>query len=843
MMEWLVLSPPFEEPILKWDESTALAGARIERRKWDESKHPRDKEGQFTEVDAPETPVGKEIVERLLDSGVGSDYVHALYDTVDPLDAIATAMSMNTVRDADIAYARRIVQEKSQAMLRRLFGDKDLTVYRGFTGTEGKNDTISLTLQKSTALFHAREQGKRTGIMQEFKIPVSSVLSYGEAIGRGTFDEQEIIVPTATVIRAKKRDILWDESGVVEKRDYKRHPAGTPGSRGGEFATTGGTLVEDKLETLHSPKDALDSLLNNERDVSIDRNDVRRFLELAAEQFEDPDLTDLQVEGMEIFGGNGLGIERKDMPQIPRGEYRELFLSYAKAHGIEVEEDYVNPLDLKPTQNKISAREVGLKLAKYEKGDRVFPPIMVAKNNRILDGHHHWGMMAAYALEDASAKVPVHRFKSDTKAMLALMFAYMKLHGLKRKTLSGAAVKADPQTGRYVTPFVSFDRQGDDLIHMIASLNSSRLATWGFTAEAEVRGISRYRVSAVLDGRTSEFCRMINGKIFNVPDARQKVIEVLNVQNPEDLRQVQPWPRQTKQAMSEFRGMSAEQLTSRGLHIPPYHPYCRTLLLPVVASTGDLAEEDITQVLPAEVEMFQPISAADLKELGVEATPEQVDLWNTHVGMSPVELLSKLSGVEPRTVMTQGVGANSVQFDTAGNIALKARGEVAGVEFKLGALLDPFTGTYYLNYADLLAGTPQAEAKFLKRMFSELIGIGEASSTAKSLAVGVAGNAAYYAKIGFLPDDIDWDVIRYSTLESLETTLQPLMATLSAEDQMLVRHLLQDKSVRALSTLVDLPFSYGGRTFGEWILGDVGGTWALDLLDDALMAQAKDYLL
>jgi 2'-5' RNA ligase len=50
--------------------------------------------------------------------------------------------------------------------------------------------------------------------------------------------------------------------------------------------------------------------------------------------------------------------------------------------------------------------------------------------------------------------------------------------------------KADA-SGRFVTPFVSFDNQGSDQLQLIASLNGSRLATWGFTAEAGLRGIKR----------------------------------------------------------------------------------------------------------------------------------------------------------------------------------------------------------------------------------------------------------------------------------------------------------------------------------------------------------------
>lgn len=403
------------------------------------------------------------------------------------------------------------------------------------------------------------------------------------------------------------------------------------------------------------------------------------------------------------------------------------------------------------------------------------------------------------------------------------------------------AKKKDPISGRYVTPFVSFEKQGDEQLRMIASLNSSRLATWGFTAEAEVRGMARYRLTAVLDGRTSEFCRIVDGKIFYVEDARRKVIEALNVQNPEDLKVVQPWPKQTKAALALFREMTPEELTARGLHIPPYHPHCRTICRVIEGSQGEEMED--VEMLPEETETFQAVTQADLQEMGIEATPEQVAEWNAHIGMSPVELFSKLTGLPPQETMTKGVGTTPVTFEESGNIALNARGQVdSGVAFKLGAILDPFTGIFYLTQADLLAGTPAAETKFLKNLFSALIETGLKSS-ATTVAVGVAGNAAYYAKLGFLPDELEWDVLRsYASMELETGVLKPLLETLSVEDRLLVQHLLQDSSVSALSALVDLPFIYEGKTLGEWLLAETAGVWGLDLTDLTLVSQAKAYL-
>lgn len=142
-----------------------------------------------------------------------------------------------------------------------------------------------------------------------------------------------------------------------------------------------------------------------------------------------------------------------------------------------------------------------------------------------------------------------------------------------------ATVKKAEAQKRFVREFVSFQKDGDDMLKLISSLHTNRLAVWGFTAEAEVLGLETYQLRAVLDGRTSEFCRLINGKVFQVQDARKSIVEILNVDNPDDVKELQPWPKQTKDSIASYKSMSSKELTALNLHIPPFHPKCRTLLV------------------------------------------------------------------------------------------------------------------------------------------------------------------------------------------------------------------------------------------------------------------------
>ena len=396
--------------------------------------------------------------------------------------------------------------------------------------------------------------------------------------------------------------------------------------------------------------------------------------------------------------------------------------------------------------------------------------------------------------------------------------------------------KAD-KSGRYVTPFVSFHQHGSKQLQLIASLNSSRLATWGFTAEAHVRGVTRYKLSATLDGGTSKFCRMINGREFDVVDAREKVIEALNVQNPDDLRVVQPWPKQTKAAIAAYAAMSSEELTEQGLHIPPFHPRCRTMCRMI--GSKDKAPAPVKPGV-----QLQPVlvSVDTFKEMGLtQVTPEQVDYWNAHVGVNPVQLLETITGKTAQEILAGAFGKNAIGFD-GGNIHLKMNGILKDVKYATGVTLDPYSGTLYLTQADLIEGTIGQEAAFMRRLLGGLIEGGDAMG-ATSFVVSVGEEAAAYVKMGFLPSQEEWDTIRERLLQSIaDGDLASVFAEMTTEDRLLVDHLLQSNDVENLIALAQLTAQPQGKTIIEWLLADVKGNFTLDLTNPMAIAQAQAYV-
>lgn len=262
-----------------------------------------------------------------------------------------------------------------------------------------------------------------------------------------------------------RRNVIAKRYGIALKYEFSWILKGNPyHDRTGAFTSKdkdqegSGSDSSSGEEELFRPKDALETLLAGGR-VNIAKEDVLKFLKKAAKQDEDPDLTDVHVEGMLIFGGNGLGIARKDMPQIPKDQ-RDQFIEETKEQGIEIRLEEVSPLSLFPTQREISARNVGEKIKKYQKDpSREFPSLLVSEDNYVLDGHHHWAMMAAYAIDAPKIKVKVQRLMLSHAKALKVLRAYAKRHGIKSISVSAkvdivAVLKANPykdEKGRFTT--------------------------------------------------------------------------------------------------------------------------------------------------------------------------------------------------------------------------------------------------------------------------------------------------------------------------------------------------------------------------------------------------------
>jgi cation transport regulator ChaB len=139
--------------------------------------------------------------------------------------------------------------------------------------------------------------------------------------------------------------------------------------------------------------------LNQPNEVStlLDRlGDISKDMIAKGEKAPDFNLCNVSVHGTNLFCSENLNIERDFMPQLaPDGQPgdAEHFVQWMKDRGYSVSNDTEYAAHLRATQNQLNGGKVA-GVAKYmetEKGrslqDR---PIVVSRDNYILDGHHSW---------------------------------------------------------------------------------------------------------------------------------------------------------------------------------------------------------------------------------------------------------------------------------------------------------------------------------------------------------------------------------------------------------------------------------------------------------------------
>ena len=129
-----------------------------------------------------------------------------------------------------------------------------------------------------------------------------------------------------------------------------------------------------------------------------------------------------------------------------------------------------------------------------------------------------------------------------------------------------------------------------------ASLHTSRLSQWGFLVEADAKGIVQYQVNEELDNRTCPVCQTMHGSVFTVQEALQRVERLVTVDDPDELKSMAPFPKQTPDAVEELQNLPTEELQARGLDTPPYHPLCRGRVVQTSDPTVQIGEPSSTQV-------------------------------------------------------------------------------------------------------------------------------------------------------------------------------------------------------------------------------------------------------
>ncbi len=116
-----------------------------------------------------------------------------------------------------------------------------------------------------------------------------------------------------------------------------------------------------------------------------------------------------------------------------------------------------------------------------------------------------------------------------------------------------------------------------DYFNGVADHSVRKLREIGRVAGYERAGIQSVKVKAILDERTSDICRCLNGRIIPVATLADQRERILNASGKEELQQAQPW----------LRDLTALTALPDHFGLPPYHYRCRTV---TVAYFPELSE-------------------------------------------------------------------------------------------------------------------------------------------------------------------------------------------------------------------------------------------------------------
>lgn len=111
---------------------------------------------------------------------------------------------------------------------------------------------------------------------------------------------------------------------------------------------------------------------------------------------------------------------------------------------------------------------------------------------------------------------------------------------------------------------------------VVANAAASRSYHYGVLKAAQFQGFTGYRFVAILDERTSEICRELNGTEYFVADAVNKFEMVAGSDDPDEVKRVFPWVN-----VNDVRGQNSDALRDMGVMVPPLHGNCRSTLRPI----------------------------------------------------------------------------------------------------------------------------------------------------------------------------------------------------------------------------------------------------------------------
>lgn len=140
-----------------------------------------------------------------------------------------------------------------------------------------------------------------------------------------------------------------------------------------------------------------------------------------------------------------MGIPRREMPQIDSKNHAHFF-NHLKKSNVAAVKKTVDPSKLKATQGHFNKEKIRSMMDGIQAGKIDSKPIIISKDNYVMDGHHRW-----LAHSNLNKDIDVHQVNVKAKKLLDMMHDYPKSYTEKLYESIEYFVEAD-ETCMIITP-------------------------------------------------------------------------------------------------------------------------------------------------------------------------------------------------------------------------------------------------------------------------------------------------------------------------------------------------------------------------------------------------------
>lgn len=116
--------------------------------------------------------------------------------------------------------------------------------------------------------------------------------------------------------------------------------------------------------------------------------------------------------------------------------------------------------------------------------------------------------------------------------------------------------------------------KSDSYWQVVAANATTKARNFGAVESFVQGGFEEIEILAMLDERTSDICRYMNGKVFKTEWAVSQRDKMMAATSPDLAKLASRWVK-----YSEIVGRTPEQLYQNGICLPPYHARCRTTVV------------------------------------------------------------------------------------------------------------------------------------------------------------------------------------------------------------------------------------------------------------------------